>query len=74
MVAICLFKKDIAPAWEEHINHFGGDFSTVVKYTTKQHFKEIWDKLVFRLIGSQFSYTENVNPWNNKINRLLESE
>ena len=60
MIAICLFKKGIPPAWEEHINHFGGDFSSVVKYTSKQKFKEIWDKLVLRLIGSHFSYTENV--------------
>ena len=60
MAAICLFKKGIPPAWEEHINHFGGDFSALIKSGPRKHFKEVWDKLVFRLIGSYFKYSENV--------------
>lgn len=60
MAAICIFKKGIPPAWEEHINHFGGDFSAVVKSSPRERFKEIWDKLVLRLIGSYFKYSENV--------------
>lgn len=60
MTALCVFRKGISPAWEEHINHFGGDFSTQVKSIDKEKTKELWDKLVFRVIGSQYDYSENV--------------
>lgn len=58
--AICIFRKGIKPAWEEHENFHGGDFSGTIEVKDKNQMKFIWDKLVYRLIGSCYDYCENV--------------
>jgi hypothetical protein len=67
MVAICFFKKGVRPAWEDQINHFGGDFSAIVKIKTRESLKEKWDQFVKRLIGSYYEYSDNVFDWTNEI-------
>ena len=60
MIAICLFRKGIDPAWEDEKNKYGGDFSATKRKCFKDELKTFWDKLIFAVIGSSWEYSEHV--------------
>lgn len=64
---IGLFRKGIAPAWEDVANQSGYelraevDVNTDKKDNAEKVYKNLWQNLVFGLIGEDFEYSKEIN-------------
>merc|ERR1711976_421861 len=63
---IGLFRKGISPAWEDEANKYGYELRAEVDVNTdkKDHaekvYKNLWQNLVFGLIGEDFEYSKEI--------------
>ena len=57
--AVSLFKTGIEPAWEDPVNHTGGEFSMKIK-CNKEDIRPIWEGIILEIISSNFPNSDQV--------------
>ena len=58
--AIGLFESGIEPLWEDPVNKSGSDFFFEIDSFEFNKIKEVWDRIVFSLIGETLVYSEEI--------------
>jgi hypothetical protein len=58
--AIGVFESGVEPLWNDPSNVRGSDFYFEIDFTENSRLKDLWDKLVFTLIGETFNVSEEV--------------
>jgi Eukaryotic initiation factor 4E len=58
--AIGIFENNIKPAWEDTVNINGSDICVRKACTDFKKLKEIWDALVFSVIGESIPHSEDI--------------
>jgi len=57
---LSIFRKPVKPIWEDVVNSQGGEFSAKIAGLTREEMKDLWNRLVFHVIGNTNKYTRNV--------------
>jgi hypothetical protein len=57
---VAIFRKGIDPAWEDPKNKKGGDFSALLRKTTREIMKKYWDRIILAIIGGAWKYADSV--------------
>jgi translation initiation factor 4E len=58
--AIAVFEEKVKPIWEDPVNKNGSHFSFELDILKISKIKDVWDKIVFSVIGETFPYSEDI--------------